>query len=224
MCQTSVMKHTYKPVLDIGPTEEECSEDRWPLEIGAFWFHGLLLRFCAFWWIIDRREGEDENGSRDKYRVQWVVGSLLLLTVFWLVNPPGILREVLAAIAAIRLVEIFTSGFGTLLERHQYARVRSLVTVAIYVLQVALIFSILEHSWAGNSFVSGHGHATSAFDFLYISWTDMTTLGNNIYIPASDAARMLQMLTSAFGLFLFGVLLAFGINRLPKAKNDNSNS
>src|SRR6266567_3025091 len=100
MCQTSVMKHTYKPVLDIGPTEEECSEDRWPLEIGAFWFHGLLLRFCAFWWIIDRREGEDENGSRDKYRVQWVVGSLLLLTVFLLVNPPGILREVLAAIAA----------------------------------------------------------------------------------------------------------------------------
>jgi hypothetical protein len=59
----------------------------------------------------------------------------------------------------------------------------------------------------------------SAFDFLYISWTNMTTLGNDIYTPANDTARVLQMLTAASGLFLFGVLLAFGISRFPKAQN-----
>jgi hypothetical protein len=213
------MKARYQPVSDIGPTRQECSEDRWPLEVGAFWFHGLLLRLCAFWWIIDRREGEDENGSRDKFRALWVISWLTLLIVMWAANPTGTLSKVFVVIAVLRLVEIFTSGLGTLLERRQYARVRSLITIAIYTLQVALIFAILEHGLAGNAFVSGHSHATSAFDFLYISWTNMTTLGNDIYTPANDTARILQMLSSASGLFLFGVLLAFGISRFPKAQN-----
>jgi hypothetical protein len=125
------MSARYKSVFEIGPTKEECAEDRWPLEVGAFWFHGLLLRLCAFWWVIDRREGEDENGSRDKIRAWWVVSSLAILMVMWAADPSGILSKVFAIIAVLRLVEIFTSGLGTLLERRQYARVRSLITIAI---------------------------------------------------------------------------------------------
>lgn len=216
------MKGRYKSILAIGPTEEELDEHRWPLEVGALWLHGLLLRFCAFWWIIDRRESEDKYGTWDNARAAWVLCWLIVLIVIWITNPSGLLGEIFSGFAVLRLVEIVTSGFGTVLDRSQQARVRSLVTIAIYALQASLIFAILEHSWASNAFVNGHTHASQAFDFLYISWTDMTTLGNNIYTPTNDIARILQMLTAASGLFLFGVLLAFGINRLPKTHHKNT--
>jgi hypothetical protein len=216
------MNSSYKSIFAIGPTQEELNEHRWPLEVGALWLHGLLLRLCAFWWFIDRRESEDKYGTWDNARAAWVVCWLIVLIVLWAINPSGILSEIFSVLAVLRLVEIVTSGLGTILDRRQQARVRSLVTIAIYAIQVALIFAILEHSWASNAFINGHTHASHAFDFLYISWTDMTTLGNNIYTPANDIARVLQMLTAASGLFLFGVLLAFGINRLPKSQNKNT--
>jgi hypothetical protein len=175
--------------------------------------HGVLLRCCPFWWAIDRCEG---TRGRDRARVVWVLGWLVALIVMWVINPAGALNDVFAVLASLRLLEVFTTGLGTVLDRHQQARARSLITIAIYALQVTFIFAIVDHSWAGSAFVTNHGtHATHKFDFLYISWTDMTTRGNT-YAPQGVAARMFQMLTTTSGLLLLGVLLAFGINRLPK--------
>jgi hypothetical protein len=205
----------YESIRDIGPTKEELAQHRWPLEVGALWLQGFLLRLCLFWWVIDRRENDDQE-PREGARVAWVLGWLVVLIVMWAINPSGVLKEVFAGLAVLRLIEVFTTGLGTVLDRQQQARARSLITIGIYAIQIALIFAILEHAWAGHAFFDGRTYATRPLDLLYISWTAMTTIGNSIYTPQSDMARVLQMLTTTSGLLLLGVLLAFGINHIPK--------
>jgi hypothetical protein len=213
----------YESISDIGPTKDELAQHRWPLEIGALWLQGFLLRLCLFWWVIDRRENDDRE-PWEGARVAWVLGWLFVLIVIWAINPSGILKEVFAGLAVLRLIELFTTGLGTVLNRQQQARARSLITIGIYGIQIALIFAILEHAWAGHAFFDGRAYATRPLDFLYISWTAMTTIGNNIYTPQGDTARVLQMLNTTSGLLLLGVLLAFGINHIPKELQDEKPS
>jgi Ion channel len=215
------MRGRQQTLSEIVSKQKAVADDPWPLEIGALWIYEILLRLCGFWWIIDRRERDSTDGSWDQARVAWVLGWLVALIIMWLINPTGILRQVFAVLVLFRLLEIFTTGLGTVLDRRQQARARSLITIGIYALQSAFIYAILEHSWASTAFVSGHTHAKTAFDFLYISWTDMTTLGNNIYTPANTIARVLQMLTATSGVLLLGVLLAFGINRISSKNQDD---
>lgn len=196
----------------IGPSQGEIAEDRWPIEVAAIWLHGASLRLCGFWWFIDRRKTESESRVWDTAQTVWVLSWLIVLIIMWAINPPGILKDIFAVFAVLRLIEISSTALGTMLNRLEQSKVQNLITIGIYGLQIALIFAILEHSLTGSAFVSGHTHATHAFDFLYISWTDMTTLGNNVFTPANNMARILQMLTTAYGLLLFSVMLALGMN------------
>jgi hypothetical protein len=195
-------------------------KEKWLLDVGFLWIYEIMLRFCAFWWVIDRREKFGEYGKLDKDRIFWLTGWLVALTLMWATNPSNKIISIVFAILAIcRLIEILTTGLGTILNRKQQSRARSVTTIAIYALQSTLIFAILEHTWAGTSFISGATHATSAFDFLFISWSSITNIGNNVYVPASTTAKLLQSLNSSFGVLLLGVLLAFGINAFPKEKD-----
>lgn len=209
------MREGCRPVRSIGPTKQELAQHSWLFEIVALWAYGLLLRLCPSWWLIDRFEKEGEDGIRDNARAAWVFGWLIVLIIFWAINPTGVLARVFAVLAVIRIIEIFTAGLGTVLDCKQQARARSLITIGVYAIQMALIFAILEHSLARGGFYNGQAYASRAFDFLYISWTNMTALGNN-YIAQTDTARLLQMLTSVSGILLLGVLIAFGINHIPK--------
>jgi hypothetical protein len=96
----------------------------------------------------------------------------------------------------------------------------NLVTIAIYAAQLVLIFAILDHSFATTEFVSNScARASRASDYLYISWSDLTTIGNNIYTPQNSVARYLELLTTTSGLLLLTVLVAFGINTIkPREK------
>jgi preprotein translocase subunit SecG len=162
---------------------------------------------------------EQSSGeSKDGRRALWVLGSLFLLFALWLVNPgPPLAKGIFAFVAAWRLLEIFTTGLGTSLEEERQVRARSLVTIAIYALQVTLIFAVLYHSLSTDDFVSnpGHSHAAHATDYFYVSWTNVTSLGST-YDPTTGLARLLSVLTTTFGIFLLGVLLAFGIDAVKK--------
>ena len=68
-----------------------------------------------------------------------------------------------------------------------------LVTIGVYVAQVMLIFAILYHSLATSSFITeANGCVTPASrpsDYLYVSWSALTTVGNSVYVPADSMAR-----------------------------------
>ncbi len=124
----------------------------------------------------------------------------------------------------VRLLEILVTGLGTALGQQAQARARNLITIGIYSVQLTLIFAILYHSFATSDFVatgsnSHEPHAASAY--LYISWTSITSLGNESLTPTTDMARFLEISTTTAGIFLLGVLLAFGIGEI-QGKNKRS--
>ena len=114
------------------------------------------------------------------------------------------------------------TGLGTILNQRDQARARNVLTIVFYAIQVTFIFAILYHYLAKDSFVANLGTedqetASSVWDFLYISSSNVTSLGNN-YVTHSDFAHFLEVFSTATGIFLLGVLLAFGINELKKPR------
>lgn len=196
---------------------------RWPLERLAFRMMWLLLLLCPFWWCIDSLERnpstqrEWETKAWEKIRALWVGGWLALLATMWLANPaPCLWRGIVAAFAIVRLLEIFVTGLGTILHQTQQVQARNLVTIVAYVIQVTLIFAILDHSFAFERFATDSGElASGASDYLYISWSDVVTL-DNAYTPTGAAARFLGVLTTTSSIFLLSVLLAFGIDAVSE--------
>jgi hypothetical protein len=218
-----------KRYRDVCPPQTELEKIEWPLERLAFRFLWLLLLFCPFWVAIDRRESKLRaltHADTERFNISrrcWVLGWWALLVGLWFWNPGHCGFKTLAAVlAALRLVEIFTTALGTVLEQAQQVGARNLVTIGIYVVQVMLIFAILYHSLATSSFVSDVNGSTSTAsrpsDYLYISWSALTTVGNSVYVPINSMARYLSVLTTTFGALLLGVLLAFGINSINEGK------
>jgi hypothetical protein len=197
----------------------------WPLDQLALCVYRFLLRFCLSWWLIDRREKQmgREAGAWDLRRAGYVMFWVVVLVVMWAINPTDdLFRKAFVGIAAWRWLEVFTTGLGVVLDRGAQVRARSLITLAIYGLQITLVFAILDHSLAASSdFITSDGiRATGAFDYLYVSWTDMTTIGN-AYIPHSVAARALKMATTTSGILLLGILVAFGINEVKRRVSES---
>lgn len=217
---SDLTKRTVRPLFPV-TTAELQEEVKWPLERGALRLLWLLLLLCPFWWAIDSLEpsesgwrGDESRARWDQRRAYWVIGWLILLVAMWLINPaPSAWKWFFAALALIRLLEIFTTGLGTILRQEQQVRARNLITIVLYAVQLTFIFAILMHSFAAADFgpdVSGGPSASQPFDYLYISWSSIATLGST-YQPETDLARILEVLAATSSLFLFGVLIAFGI-------------
>lgn len=197
-----------------GKTEEEHPTFNWPLETGVYYVFSCLLHICPFWLLIDSSVIFKTDKGKERARAGWVVGWLAALLVLWLWSP--LPSAVCVGLAAIRLVEIYVTGLGTLLNQQDQARARNMVTIVAYVLQAILIFAIFGHDLARDSFVANPETlnatvAASSFDFLYISWSNLTSLGNN-YVTQSDFAHFLEVFSTTTGIFLLSVLLAFGID------------
>jgi len=212
---SELRKRHLRPFL---PRERDLSRFDWPLEKRAYGLLWLLLPLCLFWWLIDKREPvgktekevEELTAEWNRRRANWVLSWLVLLGALWLLSPGGgIGRIVVGVIAAFRLLEIFVTGLGTILDQSQQVRARNVITILIYAIQAMLIFAILYHSFAATGFLP-HPHRPS--DFLYISWAAMASLGNSTFTPSSTAARFLEVATTTTSVFLLGVLLAYGID------------
>lgn len=206
------------------------AEGPWPLDTAAKTMLGVLKWLCPFWWCIDFREARrnKKNRSQDKRviwdgrRALWVVVWLGVLIVAWCRHPESSLwKGIVGGAAALRLWEIAVTGAGTAMKDEQQVRARSMISIGIYFLTVTFAFAILYHSFAATRFKNAEGAAEpahDALDYLYISWANITSLGTDSYFPTNDTARFLEVATTTFGIFLLGVLLAFGIDAVKKQR------
>ena len=166
-------------------------------------------RLCSpSWWLITRpakRAGTDVAGKAAAYQLAWLALLVVLLAVG---RPSQPWRSIIVALATLRWVEIATYSLGLVLATHWPKTAGSLVTVAVYALQIALIFAIIEQCLVPHDFVDqAHKAAAGHFDYLYISWTNMTTLGNE-YAPVSAGARVLRVGSVTSGVLLLSVIAA----------------
>jgi hypothetical protein len=201
-------------------------EGDWPLSSLVRGVYQAGLWACPFWHFIDNRERDKKReakqakqrwdpGPWNRRRAVWVVGWLALLVLLWAlpVTPDRPFAYVCAGLALWRLLEIFVTGLGTVLDATNQPHARDLETIAIYAFQLALIFAICERALPSGDFSNT---PSTQLDYIYVSWTNLTTLGNSYY-PHSELAKITTGLTAGFGLFLVGVLLAFGINKIRKS-------
>lgn len=204
------------------PREHTLRELKWPLERGAFVLLWILLPFCGSWWLIDSRESDCpdqcEKEALDRHRANWVLIWLIGLIAAWLISPDSEpWKLIVGVLAGLRLLEIFTTGLGTILQTRQQIRARNVLTILTYAIQATFVFAILYHSFAATGFTNDPDRPS---DFLYISWSAMVSLGNETFISHDAAARFLEVGTTTSSIFLFGVLLAFGIDAVKKERLD----
>jgi len=207
-------------LLPLLPTEGELRQFEWPLEKKAYGLLCILLPLCPFWWLIDKREPYCPNASPQRKReleyewnqrrANWVLGWLAVLIAVWLIGPESQpWKLIVGVLAALRLLEVFVTGLGTILDQGQQIRARNVVTVLIYAVQAMLIFAILYHSFVEAGF-ENHPHRPS--DFLYISWSAVVSLGNEHFAPTTTAARFLEVAAATTAIFLLTVLFAYAID------------
>jgi hypothetical protein len=216
--------------------------DRAPLDqLGVWLFHKLLLPVTPSWRLITWRETRGEadalassaptEADKDlitKYDRRnrtigtiWVAVVTVGLVLMWRANPSSdATRDAFAGLAAWRWLEIFTVGLGVALGQSESVLGHSLVTIGLWALQATLVFAILEHSLTPTDFVVHAGTpaaetATHAFQYLYIAWTQMVTVGN-AFEATTDGARALTMAASTSGVLLLAVFVASAIARSGK--------
>lgn len=204
----------------------------WSPEVGAWWLHNVLKRICLSWIFIDRCETKVRKNDPTIPSHAWDLSRAIYLLVWtaallaaWLWNPgPFQFRMFVGLIAAYRAYEIIVSGLGTTLGDLTQTKARNLITIGFYGVQLTLIFAIVYHSFAGGCFqpavdstVDSHLAST---DYLYISWANFTSLGQNAYEAKSEVAQFLEVSTTSMGILLLAVLLAFGINEVKETRQN----
>jgi hypothetical protein len=149
-----------------------------------------------------------------------------LLVLMWAVNPGHAtvghvisLAHLFAVLAVYRWCEIFATILGFALPGiASFRPPRLLVVAAVYGLQITLVFAILDHAFAPG----GWSATSHAFDYLYVSWTDMTTLGAKA--GTTSAAHALTMATVTSGVLLLAILVARAVNDLGAVEHDVSHA
>jgi hypothetical protein len=202
-----------------------------PFDRAALFVYRLGFWLAPSWWLIDTskryRSGLTNETPQARFErtvkeeletAGYVTFWFVVLLAIWLASPSGALAAVAGGVALFRLMEIVISVLGFVLDQREPKIARSLVTIGVLAVQVVLIFAIIDHSFAGASFVKpsaqmapgSSSHATSPVEFLYLSWTYMTTVGNQ-YTAKTELARILQLAGSISGILLLGIVAARAI-------------
>jgi hypothetical protein len=203
--------------------EGSASERPWrpPLDgLGRALFYKALLKISPSWWFSRLVTPEDRRPTEaERTRIYRVLAGYLLLTTgglvaLWQANPGDeTTQTIFGALAAWRLLEILTYGIGIAFKLGA-SRLDDWVSIALYAFSVTIIYAILGHSFATHGYMlkQTHQFAERPFDFLYISWTQMTTLGNE-YELVTRTARWLSMAAATSGLLILAVLVAGAVNK-----------
>jgi uncharacterized membrane protein len=197
-----------------------------PVDRAGCWLYKKLVWLTPSHYLLKllRDAIHPEPRSRKKERRWQAVGAVYL--VIWLVLLgllwyDGGAHTLFWILAALRLLEIAIYSLGLVLGEKEPTAASSLLIVAIYALQTALIFGIFEENWASQAFVSApHVYAHRPFDYLYVSWSNMTTIGSE-YTPKSTPAQLLRLGAVTSGVLLLGVVVA---RTLEEVKSDREGS
>lgn len=186
-----------------------------PFDRAALWAYTRVLVRVMPSAVLIKRFGsgkslaEDDGLDRRDVRIAtiYVLAVTVLLIAALLVGRSAQpWRTIIVALVSWRLLEIFTVGLGIVLRRRGPLFGRSVVAVGFLALQVTLVFALLDQSLAHGGFAAGHARPVSPLQFLYVSWTEMTTLGGS-YGPTSDTARGLEMATGTAGILVLAILV-----------------
>jgi hypothetical protein len=222
---------------NVAPPPVLTPERYMPFDRLALLLYQLAFWIAPSWWLIDSRKRYNEPCSKEQQqknltKQEWetacyVTAWFAILVVLWRISPSDrATAETFGYVALFRLLEIAITVLGFVLDQREPKIARSLVTISILAMQVVLIFAILDHSFARHAFLKpqvvtqGHAVARAAatpFEYLYLSWTYMTTLGNQ-YAPASTVARLLQLGANTSGILLLGIVAARAIGLISDTR------
>jgi hypothetical protein len=172
--------------------------------------------------LIEKTAKRRGSGAPDWWIEVYMVAATAALAALFVVigrplSPPGFRTtvEVLAvALGCLRWAEILVAVAELLVGRGRPAAEATVAVLVVYVPQVVLLFAVAAEVLAPSGFRLGvHGpppHGVLAF--LYVSWTNLTTLGND-FSPVTGAARSIVMVEGATGVLLLGVFLAYAMGR-----------
>jgi hypothetical protein len=181
------------------------------------------MRVTPSWWLTkwfgeDDGDLVDTDSNRRVATVYLLLVTLMLVVLLWL-DPSGTFwKTIFVILSGWRLLEIVIVGLSVVLGREDRVIGFRLVTVGIWAANVALVFAILGHSIATNGFVAqGNETASAPFDYLYISWSQMLTVGSS-YSAATTNARVLSLGASTSGAFLLAVFVASALSHERTAR------
>jgi hypothetical protein len=193
------------------------------LRIGEHIFVAIRWISPYYWYtklraVLQRRRYEDFFTRRSI--TNYVVGWLLVLAAVVLLVRPGRTAErfVVTAFVILRLSDILLASIDDAFSISPRNKNRRNLTRGFPILIGSLN---LMQAWLGFAalylmFGSMHAFSPEAFGSrstaLYVSLTDLTTLGNG-YVPKSGAVVALTMSESAFGLLLIGILFTAFMSR-----------
>jgi hypothetical protein len=170
-----------------------------------------VLRFCT-----PSGHLPDKPGFNAGYMGVW----LSALLVMWLFVPvPEPWSTIFVVLAFFRWLEIAIFSLGLALAKTTPKGGSSLVTVGVYALQMVFIFAIAEGTLATNNFVADSGPAARPFDYIYVSWSNMTTIGSE-YTPNRALAQGLRLGAVTSGVLLLGVVVARTLEEVKKTERD----
>ena len=213
------------------PQEKPSAEKFLPFDSWALRMYRLGFWLAPSWLFIDTASRYQIEGKTDSERDQaieaqktvtalYVLAWFAILIGIWLLSSDNeTLAKVGAGIALFRLLEIAITALGFVLDQREPQIARSLITIGILGLQVALIYSILGNAFAHDDFwlpgVSTnedgpHPAADTPWEYLYLNSTYMITIGN-AYTPATELARYLQVTATLSGIVLLGIVAARAI-------------
>ena len=138
------------------------------------------------------------------------------------------------AVAFYRWAEILATQLGILLvsTRVQHSPTRMVVPIRgsaqrglelglVNLLQLIIAFSVMSQGVTAANKHSYQPMPGSWFDHLYMSWTNVLTLGNG-YASQSVLARLLVMAEVGSGLLMIGITLAAILGRFGETNSPNA--
>lgn len=212
-----------------------------PFDRVALRVYRVGLALAPSWLLLDAAKKFQTTGDPEhdratfhqlENRTAWYVAVWFVILVgIWQFSPSDdLLAKLLAGLVLFRLLEIATAILGFVLDQREPRIARSLITIAVLALQIALIFAIVDHAFARNDYFmqavrgsGGHGGypAHTPFEYLYLSLTCMVTLGNQ-YIPLTGIARYLEVAATTVGLLLLGIVAARAIGLIGSTTPDSN--
>jgi hypothetical protein len=121
---------------------------------------------------------------------------------------------VAVSLACVRWLEVIAASLELVVGRIRATAETTIAVLVIYFPQTVLMFSIAGEVLVPKGFTSSlqGPHPSGPLPFLYIAWTNLTTLGND-FAATSSGAKVIVMLTGVTGALLLGVFLSYAIGQ-----------
>ena len=172
-----------------------------------------------------------KSRSPDRWIEVYMLLSTAALVVLWIgaglsVRPLWLGRIIGAvglAVAAVRWLEILAASLELVVGRVRASAETAIAVLVVYLPQTVLMFSIAAEVLAPKGFASSAEgpHPTGILSFLYISWTNISTLGND-FAATSRMAKVIVIMSGFTGVLLLGVFLTYAIGQFSGQVGTNS--